>query len=287
MTEEISPPHGEPQASPKPVRDEPKVSRTAKRAARRSAKFAARTDETVAVSPTVRKVLLGAVAANALVQFAIQAWLAYGFAEEVWHLANPLPFATPVALDLFVVNLMVVAFVLRSARRRTRLYIWAVLAAGIGAQVGASEGYALHENWGMWGRVASVFPALFLAGSLHTMIVAWQHTEISPVEASSASEKPAASAKTELTAKAAPAPVSRPKRGALPKPQVTAPRARSSHADAADRLIAEQATAKDIARELNVTPRAVQLWAKARRAELAANPQVNGHVFVPTEQGVN
>jgi len=129
----------------------------------------------------VRKVnfapLAWSFAANAVVQFAIQAWLAYSFAAHVWHLPGPLPYFAPVALDAFIVNMMIVAYELRGAKLRTRLYVWLVLALGIGAQIGAAEGYAAHVDWGTWARVASFAPALLLAASLHTLIIRRKHLD--------------------------------------------------------------------------------------------------------------
>src|ERR1700752_1324509 len=57
--------------------------------------------------PVLVALLFGA---NAATQFAIQAWLAYGFADHVWGLAQPLPWAVPLALDLFAINLMAFAY---------------------------------------------------------------------------------------------------------------------------------------------------------------------------------
>jgi hypothetical protein len=137
-----------------------------------------RTPRTVALPP-VRTVaaaahpdertrsLLGlSFAANALVQFAIQAWLAYSF-------------AAPAALDAFVVNMMIVTYELRRSRMRTRVYAWAVLSLGIALQVGAAEGFALYKDWGWAARIASFAPALLLAASLHTLIIRRRETPAS------------------------------------------------------------------------------------------------------------
>lgn len=121
--------------------------------------------------------------ANALTQFAIQAWLAYGFAAHVWDLAQPLPYAAPVALDLFAIFLMGAAYVLRNAPLRQRAYVWVLLALVIGAQMAASEGFADHEKWNAWGRAASLFPAVFLAGSLHVLIMIARKRDHGPSDA--------------------------------------------------------------------------------------------------------
>lgn len=116
-------------------------------------------------------------ALNAAAQFTLQAWLAYGFAKHVWRLAHPLPYLVPVALDIFAINLMAAAYELRSAKFRQRIYVWTLLALVIGAQVGASEGFADWANWSLWGRVASFIPAVFLAGSLHALIIVARHRD--------------------------------------------------------------------------------------------------------------
>jgi len=115
--------------------------------------------------------------ANAATQFAIQAVLAYGFAAHVWGLTQPLPFAVPFALDLFAINLMAFAYILRHAPLRQRAYVWFLLFVVIAAQVLASEGFADHEGWSLWGRGASIFPAIFLASSLHALIMAARRRE--------------------------------------------------------------------------------------------------------------
>jgi hypothetical protein len=125
----------------------------------------------------LRRALTFVFAANAATQFAIQAWFAWRFAAEVWKLPFVLSFGVPLALDIYVINLMVTAYLLRSARLRTRAYVWIALALGIGAQLGAAEAFASHEAWGVAARVASLVPAAFLALSLHTLIIVAQHTD--------------------------------------------------------------------------------------------------------------
>jgi hypothetical protein len=127
------------------------------------------------ISPKLRRLPPRTVllfGANALTQFAIQAYLAYGFAAHVWPLPAPLPYAAPIALDVFAINLMGFAYELRNAALRQRIYVWGWLGVVIGAQVAAAEGYAAHEDWSLWGRGASLFPSIFLAASLHALIIA-------------------------------------------------------------------------------------------------------------------
>jgi hypothetical protein len=129
--------------------------------------------------PNVVALLFGA---NAVTQFAIQAWLAYEFADEVWKLEGPLPWFVPIALDAFAITLMAATFILRNAPMRQRGYAWFWLGIAILAQVGAAEALAHHRDWGDAARLASVFPAVFLAASLHALIIVARRTpEISPV----------------------------------------------------------------------------------------------------------
>lgn len=125
----------------------------------------------------LRRVLFVVFAANAATQFAIQAWFAWRFAAEVWGLPDALSLGVPLALDIYVINLMVTAYLLRSSRLRTRAYVWIALALGIAAQLGAAEAFASHESWGFAARAASLVPAAFLALSLHTLIIVAQHAD--------------------------------------------------------------------------------------------------------------
>jgi hypothetical protein len=117
---------------------------------------------------------------NAATQFAIQAWLAFGFARYVWGLPWPLAIFIPVALDLFAVGLMRFAYRVRDARLRVRIYAWWWVGCAIAAQVFASEAYAVHTGWTVPGRVASLLPAVFLAVSLHTLIITRRSEESTP-----------------------------------------------------------------------------------------------------------
>jgi predicted GIY-YIG superfamily endonuclease len=128
----------------------------------------------------VRTVFAGIVA-NALTQFAIQAYMSYRFARDVWTIPQPLCVAVIVALDLFAVMFMVFTYLLRSARWYTQIYVWLVFAAGIGAQLFAAELYGAHENWALPVRWFAALPALFLAASLHGLII-WRNHSAEPEE---------------------------------------------------------------------------------------------------------
>jgi hypothetical protein len=133
-------------------------------------------------SDSVRTLVALGVGANAVTQFALQAYMSYGFAHQVWRIPTPLCAAVIVALDLFVTMFMVFTYLLRSARLRTRMYAWGVLFFGVGAQLFAAELFAQHEKWTQPVEVFAAFPALFLALSLHGLIIWRQHTG-APIDA--------------------------------------------------------------------------------------------------------
>ncbi len=128
----------------------------------------------------LRRVMFAVFVANAAVQFAIQAWFAWRFAAEVWRIPWELSFLVPVALDVFVINLMVATYMARKARLRTRAYLWGTLGSGIVAQLAAAEAFAGHAEWSIPGRVASLAPAAFLALSLHALIIVSELTDSEP-----------------------------------------------------------------------------------------------------------
>jgi hypothetical protein len=106
---------------------------------------------------TVRLVFVG-VAANSLTQFAIQAWMSYRFAKDVWAIPRPLCVSIIVALDLFAVMFMVFTYLLREARWFTKAYVWLVFAVGVGAQLFAAELYGAKEEWAPPVRVFAALP---------------------------------------------------------------------------------------------------------------------------------
>lgn len=220
--------------------------------------------------------LLGlSFAANALVQFAIQAWLAYSFAAHVWHLPGPLPFAAPAALDAFVVNMMIVTYELRRSSLRTRAYAWAVLSLGILLQVGAAEGFALYEQWGWAARIASFAPALLLAASLHTLIIRRREVPASDgqgrdEQAEADAALRAADAAFNQAAAAAPAATQppRPTPAAVPsrrRPAVaTASKADADAVVEVRALVASGVSCRDAARKLGRSKR----WAEGKTKDI-------------------
>jgi hypothetical protein len=123
-----------------------------------------------------------ALGATITPQFALQAWLSYRFARDVWGVPQLLCVGVIFALDLFVSLFMIFTYLLRTAHVRTKIYVWAVLFVGIGAQLFAAEQYAAHEGWPLLVEVFAGLPALFLAASLHGTIIWRRHTTTTPSE---------------------------------------------------------------------------------------------------------
>jgi len=224
---------------------------------------------------TVRTVFV-MVAANAATQFAIQAWMSYRFAKDVWAIPRPLCVSIIVALDLFAVTFMVFTYLLRTASAKARAYVWLVFAVGVSAQLFAAELYGAHEQWKLPVRVFAGLPALFLAASLHGLII-WRN------HASKGTNQPAPIAPPIADRTQGPAPVSaKPRPGAKPKT--------SDKRDAFARRVVEQGERPaDLAPQAGVSKRAIELWVQDYRKRLPA-PQVNGHEFHadgPAEVAVN
>jgi hypothetical protein len=120
-------------------------------------------------------VVFAVVFANAATQFAIQAWMTFRFATDVWRIPEPLCVALIFALDLFAVMFMVFTYLLRDVRLRTKFYVWSVFAVGVGAQLFAAELYGAHQSWELPVRIFAGLPSLFLAASLHGLIIWRRH----------------------------------------------------------------------------------------------------------------
>jgi hypothetical protein len=250
------------------------------------------------VSAAAVRIVFAMVAANAATQFAIQAWMSFRFARDVWRIPSELCVAVIVALDLFAVTYMVFTYLLRTARKRTRAYVWLVFAVGVGAQLFAAELYGAHEQWTEPVRVFAALPALFLAASLHGLIIWRNHasTHTEPI----ADESPARRESTSAEQEAGAAPVTqRPPRPTTPPavPPVSSGaralrRSRStgktggqSHRDAAAvRVIAGEST-RSVASDLQVSNRAIQIWVKEYRER---NPEPPASVFTQSDpQSIN
>jgi hypothetical protein len=221
---------------------------------------------------TVRLVFAG-VAANSLTQFAIQAFMSYRFAKDVWDIPRPLCVAVICALDLFAVMFMVFTYLLRRAKWWTQVYVWFVFTAGVGAQLFAAELYGAKERWATPVRVFAALPALFLAASLHGLIIWRNHSAARPVQV----ETP-----TPAAPKATPAPPAvrqeKQTRKVPPPPTPKTGRAGNPNRDlAVTRVLAGEDTAV-IAKDLGVSRRVVQIW---KQKALDSPAQVNGHEFTP------
>ena len=101
----------------------------------------------------------------------------------------------PLTIDAVMSTGTVAAVALRSAPLRTRLYTWALIAAGIAVSV---LGNAVHSQalggvlvlpW--WAAAAaSAVPALSLAASLHLLVIVLRHVRQDGPEAAPASAQP-------------------------------------------------------------------------------------------------
>ncbi len=255
--------------------------------------------------------VFAAVTANAATQFAIQAWMTYSFAKDVWKLPGDLRFALVVGLDLFAVVFMVFTFLLRGAKMSVRVYVWLVFAVAVGAQLLAAELLGDHLKWDLSVRIFAALPAVFLAASLHGLILWRRHrsdrTPVAPVPARNsefvtcpfcggdalgrgvlrehiarrhppiATQVPAPVKTPKVgrpqrpTQPPAPPPVSS---GAQPKPRRSGRRSKVSDenkASAVARVRAGDLTPAQAAASLGISTRAVQLWVQD------APLQVNGH----------
>lgn len=263
---------------------------TAKIAPANEAKFR------IAASPPLVALFI-VVSLIAAFAYGISAWQVYGFAQHVWGLPFELRFAAAVIADLLSLAGLFATYLLRTAKGSVRAYAWVVFLLMTGLSIAAAESFAhwrtltpveqiiaTHQG-GLPAQVASGAVVVSLALAVHLLIIVRRHAPL-PAESVTLVPQEKPQVKAEAVAPSAHvAPLAPPKQIARPKPAAPAPI--SNHAAAADRVIAGKVASAEIAAELGVSPRAVQLWVKARRAELAAKPQVNGHVFVPTEQGVN
>jgi predicted DNA-binding protein (UPF0251 family) len=197
------------------------------------------------------------VSLNAAAAFTVQAWFAYGFARHVWTLPLALALAVPAFLDLFVATMMVITYLLRDADAWARRRTWAILFAGIAAQVAMSESFATWSHYGTPGRIASFAPALFLAAILHTLIDVVRHRGQRPAAVPAASREPRAVPQKNKT-----------------KQTVTDPPTSTREAEAVRRVLAGEST-RTVAASIKVSQRTVQNWVEASRKATG-----NGHARV-------
>lgn len=127
------------------------------------------TDETKG-SDRAAWIIFAGLAANTLTAFAIQAWMTFGFGDEVWGLPVPLCVALIIALDLFAIMFMVLTYFLRGTGR-PRFVATVVFLFAIGAQVAAAEMFGAHRQWTTEIRVFAALPAAFLALSQEGVIL--------------------------------------------------------------------------------------------------------------------
>lgn len=253
-------------------------------------------------SPAKREtfVVFAVLSATAATAFAIQAWMTFGFGDEVWGLPTELSIALIVALDLFAIMFMVLTYLLRGTGwprgAATSVFIFA-----IGAQVAAAEMFGAHRNWSAEVRWFSAIPAAFLALSQEGVILYRTHrgrtgskdTDRRPTGAGADGRKAekakpvspdrVTSTKAEMAADAAPV-RQRPPRPATPPaaPPPSSGKGRSRTPDPAVVARQDKAAAEvihggrkleDVARDQRVSTRTVQNWMASFRERGGGKPQ--------------
>jgi hypothetical protein len=232
-------------------------------------------------------VVFAILAANAATAFAIQAWMTYGFAKEVWKLPTSLCFALIVALDIFAIMYMVLTYLLRGTGW-PRFAATVVFFAAIGAQVFAAELYGDHKVWATEVRWFAVFPAFALALSQEGAILWRTHRRDREVRELAARRKAALEAEARTVEGPVPPPATkdappalttratsetakvvapvRKEAGKTGKTQVKTPApAKNDRQEEAVKLVLSGKRPADVAPQFGVSKRAVELWVKSYR----------------------
>jgi hypothetical protein len=206
-------------------------------------------------------------AANALTNFAIQAWMTFGFAKDVWGLPAELSVALVVALDVFAILYMLLTFALRGSGW-PRFAAMSVFLFAVGAQVWAAEMFGSHMQWDTELRIFAGLPAVLLALSQEGIIL-WRTHRAQPAPLPTAPEAPKPGVLASVATRAT-APTPAPGPAPAPKPQPTPPARPAStdpdHDDIARRVIARQITKKEAAEEAGKTVKTIENWINAYRA---------------------
>lgn len=205
--------------------------------------------------------------ANALTAFLIQAWMTYGFAAKVWVLPVSLCFALIVALDLFAVMYMVLTYLLRGTGW-PRAIATAVFLFAVGAQVFAAEQFGEHQGWSVEVRWFAALPAVFLALSQEGVILWRSHRNDLPKQVTGQPAQPDRPKAPPRPTPELPARKERPETGKTqakpPAPRPAVPRKedrKDGPPDPVARVLAGETPAA-VAKDLGVSPRAVQIRVK-------------------------
>jgi hypothetical protein len=233
------------------------------------------------------------LAANATTAFAMQAWMTFNFAKEVWEIPPVLCVALVVALDLFAVMFMLLTYLLRGTGF-PRFVATLVFLFAIGSQVAAAEMYGEHEDWATEIRVFASLPALILALSQEGVILWRTH------RADVARRRPEKQDKRTPAPTDGEAPVRLPRPDRPTKPPATPPVASGAGAqkgrmnrragrqvdpamqakrdEYARRVIAGERAAA-VAKEAGVSERSIQNWVASYRERFPDQP-----THTPTER---
>jgi nitrate reductase NapE component len=224
------------------------------------------------------RVVFAVLSLSAVTAFAIQAWMTFGFAKEVWGMPVELCFALVFALDVFAVMWMILSYLLRNTGW-PRFIAFVVFLFAIGAQVLAAEMFGAHRGWSEEVRWFSAVPALLLALSQEGVILwrTYRSRRMLRTQPPATVAPPAVTReprKTTTTPPVPPAP--RP-----PAPAATAApaggkreTARAEHDKVAQRVIAGQVTKEQAATDTGKSIRAVELWIADYRKRHPAGPQL-------------
>ncbi len=233
-------------------------------------------------------VVFAGLAANAATAFAIQAWMTFGFGDEVWRIPAQLSVALVVALDLFAIMFMVLSYQLRGTGW-PRFVATVVFVFAISCQVFAAEMFGEHKEWTTEVRWFSALPAVFLALSQEGVIL-WR-THRADRAAGQDEPSPAPPAKTakppaETNPQAKAAPPSPPARKTTPGPAPARPpvpsRKFGDKGTERDKVAAEVLAGGDkrlIAARAGVSTRSVENWMAAYRER---HPEISKET--PAEQ---
>jgi hypothetical protein len=250
--------------------------------------------------------VFGGLAANALTAFAIQAWMTFGFADEVWGIPFALCIALIAALDLFAIMFMILTYLLRGTGW-PRGVATTVFVFAIGAQVAAAEMFGAHRGWSMEVRIFSVLPAVFLAAAQEGVVL-WRthrHTAVRRAEEKAVEKaqqpqprpdqapikppaRPAPEAKPQVKAEV------KPERKPEPRPAPKTPRPPAPDrgredpvkAEAVRQVLAGEKKPGQVADELGKNKRTVELWVQAAKAATATATPVQSASDLPERVSV-
>lgn len=194
----------------------------------------------------------------------------------------------PIPVDGLLAVGMVAAVMLRSARLRTRAYVWLLIAGGIATSVLGNAAHATSQDGHLAlsagaARLAGGVPPLAFAAALHLLVILVRHSRAAAVTPVTVPMQPPTAVVTADETSNVPAvslqvPMAPRPRPTSPRP--AAPAASSDKAAEARRLRAEGVTPAAIARQLQTNVRNVHRWAP--RTPSSVGPAADSPPVGPT-----